>query len=287
MISIEHGTRQLDREQNQQRLSLTWIGPKDELDAYVATLTIGNWYEGMGQFTNWSISQNAGPLWELELQYVITYRDDGSIGNIDDDDEASGPDTQTLQARTVSMPIETHFNYETRWNHFLAGRRYKAANGTVYDYTRIIPPWWSTATDPYIAPSIENNDIYNYRWVKSLDCLPMPDEDRNEVWGVVKNPTTGVVCTPRKPGLETYDKTFYTITEIGEHRNKIAAGWATRALVNSIIASPLLGDFGLTPAGYNWKVDSIDVAYTGKRWRATRTYTRSGDRRGWDQDIYN
>ena len=45
-------------------------------------------------------------------------------------------------------------------------------------------------------------------------------------------------------------------------------------------------DFGLTPSGYNWKCDSAEISYNGKCWLATLTWTRSGNNKGWDPDIY-
>lgn len=284
MLSIKHATRQISKEQKQENVSLTWQGTKAEVEAYRATLILGNWYDGLGQFTSSRISQEAGPLWLLELSYVVTYDDNGSIAN--NEEEVSGPNTQTLQAHTMSMPLETAPGYLTRWNHFLVGRYWVDSQGTTHNYTNTVPAWWATATDTYMSPA----DSGHYMWVKSLDSVPVAEYSESGVlvayWGVVKDTTNNIVCNPVKPGVETYDKAFYVISEIGEHRNKTKAGWATSALINTVVQSPLLGDFGLTATGYNWKVDSIDVAYDGRRWKASRTYTRSGDAQGWDPQLY-
>ena len=284
MLSIKHATRQINKEQKQESVSITWQGTKPEVEAYLATLTLGNWYDGLGQFTSSRISQEAGPIWLLELFYVVTYDDNGEIAN--DDDEVSGPNTQTLQAHTMSMPLETAPGYLTRWNHFLVGKYWVDTQNVVHDYTTVVPAWWATATNTYMAPT----DAVHYMWVKSLDSVPVPetDEDGNvkSYWCVVKDPNNNVACKPVKVGVETYDKAFYVITEVGEHRSKTKAGWATAELINTVVRSPLLGDFGVTPSGYDWKVDSIDIAYDGRRWRASRTYTRSGDALGWDPDLY-
>ena len=73
----------------------------------------------------------------------------------------------------------------------------------------------------------------------------------------------------------------------GKHSSKNQAGWVASEAINSIVTKPSLGDFGLTAKlGGNWKVDNVEVYYDGKHWVASRTYTKSGDAKGWDQELY-
>ena len=42
----------------------------------------------------------------------------------------------------------------------------------------------------------------------------------------------------------------------------------------------------LASHGGNWKYDEASISFNGKYWVATSVYTRSGDDKGWDVDIY-
>lgn len=271
-VTIKYGSKRVDRTQKSTRTSITWQGTEAEIDAFSATLLFGSYTAGRGQLTDKNKSHAEGPIYNLDLTYTEDYDDSGNVVN---SDTLTGPYTQKLQARMISMPLETHQNYRARWNYYLIGRN---------EYSSIIPLWWSTASDTFITPSAaEDSDYQNYRWVKALSEIPEPETGK--LWAIVKYGTT--VCRPTKPGVESYDKAFYVITETGEHKNKTQAGWATAILVNKIVSAPLLGDFGLTSTGYDWKVDDIDVSYNGKRWVANRTYTMSGDANGWDTELYD
>lgn len=92
-------------------------------------------------------------------------------------------------------------------------------------------------------------------------------------------------CKPQKPGVETYDKAVYTITEVSRYSSKSKAGWAVAQALNSVVSKPKKGDFSIKNKG-NWKVDSANVFYDGKKWCSRLVYTLSGDEKGWDEDIY-
>ena len=113
---------------------------------------------------------------------------------------------------------------------------------------------------------------------------PVTGKSVTGLWGVCH--TGDVWCVPTK-AADTYDWTVYTITETGKHSSKNQAGWVASEAINSIVTKPSLGDFGLTAKlGGNWKVDNVEVYYDGKHWVASRTYTKSGDAQGWDQELY-
>ena len=42
--------------------------------------------------------------------------------------------------------------------------------------------------------------------------------------------------------------------------------------------------FGIS--GGNWKLDEVNVIFNGKYWVANSVFTRSGDEKGWDTEIY-
>lgn len=134
----------------------------------------------------------------------------------------------------LSMPIEGHPNYKTNWNYYLIG---------LGENAQTVPAWWSTATDTFIDPTSE--DFKKYRWIKSLSEIPTEkDAETNSYWQVVKSTGENVtVCKPQKPGVETYDKATYTITEISRYSSKSKAGWAASTALNTIVTAPAKGDF--------------------------------------------
>lgn len=177
----------------------------------------------------------------------------------------------------LSMPIEGHPNYKTNWNYYLIG---------LGENTKTVPAWWSTATDTFIDPTTE--DFKKYRWIKSLSEIPTEkDAETNSYWQIVKSSGENAqVCKPQKPGLETYDKAVYTITEISRYSSKSKAGWAVSEALNSVVAKPKKGDFNIQNEG-DWKVDSASIYHDGKKWCSKLVYTLSGDAKGWDKMIYN
>lgn len=267
-ISIKHGSRTKRADARREETTVVWQGTFEEIAAFDATLQIGDFAQGLGYLTNKSLSQGEGVVWALQLDYALGL----TGGNLAADD---GPVEQKLSVKPISVPIEAHPNYKTCWNHFLVGKCiYEGTN-----YADTVPSWYTTATDPYLDPQ---GDGQHYKWVKSLAEAPVAT--RTEQWSIVKSGQT--VCKPIKPGTTTFDFAHYVITETGYHSTKNKAGWAANKLINTIVKSPLQGDFGLTPAGFNWKVDDIQIEYDGEQWVAARTYTRSGDNQGWDRDLY-
>lgn len=271
-VSIKHGSRYVREEISQLETRLTYQGSYAEILAYKEQFTAGasDIAGEMGILNSVTMTQAEGPIWNLELAYNKTIPE---IENPDDEDGA--PSEQQLSASVISVPIEAHPNYRTCWNHFLVGKcEYEGEN-----YTNKVPGFYNTATDPYLDPMSEGK---NYMWVKNLAEAPVAT--RYLQWQIVKSGNT--ICRPTKPGVVSFDKALFVIKEIGHHRKKRQAGWAAKQMLNSIVAKPLLGDFNLTAAGYNWKVDNIQIEFSGEFWIASRTYTLSGDNKGWDRDIY-
>ena len=42
----------------------------------------------------------------------------------------------------------------------------------------------------------------------------------------------------------------------------------------------------LASHGGNWKYDEASISFNGKYWVANSVFTRSGDEKGWDTEIY-
>jgi len=76
---------------------------------------------------------------------------------------------------------------------------------------------------------------------------------------------------------------YYTIEETAKFSNMSRAGAMVTGKINSI-GTPSK-TFGIT--GGNWKCDDATVSYRDGAWFATLTWTRSGNDKGWDKDLYN
>jgi hypothetical protein len=114
--------------------------------------------------------------------------------------------------------------------------------------------------------------------------MPTEPDDTGQYWQVVKA-SGEYACRPQKLGVETWDCSTYTITEIKEFGRRDDAGSAASKRLNKIVAEPEYGDFGVTFTNCNWKIDSATVSYNGSKWIVTTTYTMSGPG-GWDSDLY-
>ena len=83
-------------------------------------------------------------------------------------------------------------------------------------------------------------------------------------------------------GVDYYDMSCFVITESAKYKSATSAGNAVSKNINKIISPD--NTFGIT--GGNWKYDEASISFNGKYWVATSVYTRSGDDKGWDVDIY-
>lgn len=273
-LSLKHGSRTNRVDAHRTETSVTWQGTYSEVITLKESLKIGESTEEFGTLTQIELAQGDGVIWLLTLNYAK------AIPQLEIESE-NEPVEQELSASVISVPIEAHPYYRACWNHYLLGKcEYEGK-----DYSKDFPVWWGGKTDPLLDPMSEGK---NYMWVKNLS--ETPPATKYVQWAIVSGTPLGaqsnVVCVPTKPGVTSYDKALFVIKETGFHAKKRDAGWATRDLLNSIVDKPLLGDFGLTKQGYNWKVDDIQVVYEGGQWVATRTYTMSGDNKGWDRDLY-
>ncbi len=269
-VHVRHASRVERITASLRTLALEFEGSKASIDAFAAALKPGTFYPGLGGLTNREVRQSGGDVWLCSCEYEQTVDIFGGFKG----DGGSGPDTQKLIGRRLSLPLSRHPDYRCCWDHYLVA---------VAGRTDTVPAWWATATSPNVSLYTASSEWRNYKWIKSL--AELPDPGNGAAWGVVHSGT--IICRPTKPGVERYDYCYYTITESGRHRNKEAAGWAAATALNTIFPTPLLGDFGITARlGGDWKFDDVEIAQDGKVWVAQRTYTLSGDASGWDKDLY-
>lgn len=268
---LRYGGLNFEEGKNDGRYREGYKGTYDECRAKAATLVKGAYYLGKGTLTGWSISAADGDYAHLDVNYTKEYDESGNEVNLD---TSTGPLSSRLATRVIPTPLNQLANYLTNWDHYLAGL------GT---WAWVLPSFWASATTTNLyAP-------YNqyYRWVKSLTQLPGPSG--GQAWSVVTDgpPTPGIFeCVPQKEG-SVVDYIVYEITETGKHSSKNNAGWAVSQLLNTPIARPLLGDFGITDReGGDWKISDASIYHNGRFWVSTRKYEKSGDAAGWDPDRY-
>lgn len=277
MLTLRYGGQSIDEGKTEARYREGWQGLLLECQNYVATLNKGNYYPGKGSFDRWSIAQSEGDVYNLDLEFLREFDQNGNESNLN---TATGPLTSELRTKLIRLPLNSRladgtfrFDYRVKWDHYLI-----ALGG----YADLVPAWWDTDTDPVIYPSDESYGYY--RWIKNLAQLPT-EATAGQWWRIVAG--NGIICEPTKPGVTGVDYALYEITETGKHTSKNNAGWAVTQMLNSVVASPILGDFGITAIlGGNWKVSNCSVKFNGKYWVSTRSYELSGDAIGWDPDFY-
>lgn len=232
--------------------TIVWNGSKEEMAAIAAGMPIGFCTDD-GQLKSVRVYQESPRIWHCEQRF--TFASDGEL--TEKPDNAYGKKSAQLKGSMLSMPLESHKNYLTCWNYYLAG----APN------INTTPAWAKTATDTVISA----DDSQKYAWIKTPGELP---KDENGHWHILANPI--------KPGVENYDVATYSITETARFRSANAAG---RMVANNLnkIGKPD-NTFGIRKG--NWKCDDASISWNGNDWLATLTWTLSGNEAGWDRDLY-
>ena len=233
----------------------TWYGSETEIDEYIATLVIGAFVQDKGYLHEWQKKQDSPAVWQVEVTYRITYSVDAD-SNDEIEDGSTTPKTYSLSVRNIQIPLEEHKQYKANWNHYLIGL------GNVP-----VPSWWATATNTLLDVGARKV----YQWVSSIAEIPLEPNEQKLYWWILKEPT--------KPGVQVFDRACFVVTEKSKYRTSSNAGQAISKNINEIGDPP--HKFGIE--GGQWKLDDASVEHDGKRWVATRTWTRADE---WDADLY-
>ena len=239
----------------------TWSGFQNEIDNITTTqgivLEIGTYVENKGYLTGIYKSQEDGPLWNLQLEYSLSY--ENTISNAAS--TVVGQKSAQLSTRTLQIPLERLSTYKACWNHFLASCDSDTA-----------PDWWSTATNTNLSES----QMQSYQWFDTAgECNYIDGEGKK--WKQIEGPT--------KPGVEYVEYSYYVVTERRKYNSASSAGSALDKRLNRICQPS--NTFGVSAT--NWKLDAGQIYYDGKMWILTNTYSSSpdiGDPPGWDTDLY-
>ncbi len=251
-MAVKLGSRSKERNDNNVLSTVTMSGIKTDIEALYNSLSPGIFTEN-GKVAAVRMFQESPQIWACEIRY-------GGDSDGNDNDEPNtvyGKKSAQLTGSLLSLDIECHPNYLTNWNHYLA-----AAPGV-----STVPGWWSTKKDGVMPES----EAEKYAWIKSMGEIPSDTEGR---WRILKDPV--------KPGTNSYDVAVYSITETIKCRSCNAAGALVANQLNKV-GKPTY-TMGIT--GGDWKCDNANVFWGGKAWFATLTWTRSGNNKGWDKDVY-
>lgn len=184
----------------------------------------------------------------FELECVQLLNTDGE--RAEEPDRSYGALLPTLSGSLLSMPLEQHPNYRTKWNHYLFGK------------TSTVPSFWNTATNTELTSS-------DYVWGDRLSDKP------DKTWQVVKDPTM--------PGVQHYTIPTYVLTETARYRSFQEAARALGSKVGRI-SSPKTS---ITVSGNrNWLCEDGRIQWDGKNWIGSYTYTLSGPG-GWNNELYS
>lgn len=259
-------SREKGKNSNEETYKVTWYGKETEVDALIATLTIGSSEAEGCYLASWNKSQYGADLWQIELVYTQSF-EWGQYSNVPP--TVVGKKSSQLSAKNLQLPLENLDNYLWNWNHYLIQK------AQTKDDTQT-PSWWGTLGkdgDGFLE-EIPASDADDYKWIHSLSEKPDGKDEDGNYWYVIEMPT--------KPGVDYYDWAIFVVTESAKYRSASAAGNAIDKSINTI--TPPNNTFGLNWG--DWKLSEANVSWDGKAWIATCVYEHSGDQNGWDADIY-
>lgn len=253
-MNIKFSSRQMEKSSGSTTTTIAWNGTRQEMTDLLNGEAVGTLGE-YGKLRSVRMFQESANVWCCEKQYSTD-----SFGNVPSEKPftAYGKKSATLKGSMLSMPLESHPDYKTCWNYFLAASPDESS----------VPSWWGSAKDTILS----GDDSQKYIWVKSPGEVPSDSKGR---WRIIKDPL--------KPGTDNYDVAVYSVTETAKYSSSNAAGNAVAGKLNKI-GSPGTR-FGIS--GGNWKCDDASVFYDGENWFATCTWTLSGNAKGWDKDLYD
>ena len=249
---VKHQSRVKSMNGDGVNTTIIYQGEQAEIMAMGADSVIDEFGE-FGRLKSTRVYQESPKIWCCEMQYLSDENGEIAVPPA----KVYGKKTATLRGSLLSLPLESHKNYKTNWNYYLAAAPSITA----------VPAWWATAKDTIISAA----DAKKYRWVNSPSECP---SDVQGLWRTIKDPT--------KPGVTSFDVPTYVITETARFGSARSAG-SMIANTLSHIGTPC-EVFGIR--GGDWKCDDAEVSWSGKYWLAHLSWTRSGDDKGWDKDLY-
>lgn len=252
MISVKYQSTEVDQSESGITNSIIYQGSPEEIENLFDEYLVGERYE-KGRLKSKNRKQSSPAIWELQLSFINSSSSEAATPP----SEVYGKKSAVLRGTRLSMPLEHHKSYRMNWNHYLV-----AAPGINTVYSQ-----WATAKNALMS----EQDAEKYLWIKNLSEMPSTNGKK---WHVLKEPI--------KKGYDYYDVSTYVVTEVAKYGSASRAGRMVQGKLNKI-GKPV-ETFGHNDG--NWKCDDADVSWNGSDWAAKLSWTKSGDSRGWDTEIY-
>lgn len=231
-------------------ISAKFVCPKDSIVDYLpargSTFYDERW-PWLNGFTTLTLTKRYvdprpdGTVCEISLEYTSP-----ELEGIDAENGVM--ESFELDDREMSIPIEQHANYLTKWNYRLIAKD-----------TTTTPTWWGTAKDTKLSAA----DAKKYKWLKYGDQVP-------DGWTEINS--------AMKPGVESFIFPLCEIVWTRKSANKADLENAANILRGYKYTPP--ETFGI--AG-EWLCVSAPLRKEGKYWTLV---VRLRNSKTWDVDIY-
>lgn len=94
-------------------VTIIYQGSRELCEEAMTELKINTTDKEYGNLENMRMTQDEGPFWNLELRYSV---DTTGVG-IHSSGTSYGPKQSELNARSISMPLESKSSYKKNWNY--------------------------------------------------------------------------------------------------------------------------------------------------------------------------
>ena len=183
--------------------------------------------KGWHDNTKAQVMQTGTPYAQLRLTFSKLSMDSGNATPLmKASDKTNGQIDWDIQYNWINKPLETHKNYEARWNYdlYCTCKQTSVNNGMpVYETIASAPSWWSTAKAFTVA---EGQTDSNRQWQFATSRPPSfkaPD-DKNVIWRLCQARTmAGVSFYPymqpiiiAKVTVDNYDRALLLMKGGGE-----------------------------------------------------------------------
>lgn len=239
-----------------------------------------------GNLEQMRLSQDEGPIWNLELTYTTEIN---WLGISTSKGSSYGKTSSELNSRVQSMPLESHPDYHMNWNMNLYSTKADIlSRGEIAANIRIAWANSGKANGDLLEDLEWHGDITSepyivaggfVAWGKSLSELPDGIKEYDMEWYQI--------LPMQKPGVDYYEAPVYELTETSKAVNKNKTAWNISKKLGKI-SMPSEGDFGVQEKlGGDWLCEGASTRFDGKYWLTTFTFLHSPDENGWDKDLYD
>lgn len=286
-LQVKYKTREVEKNNQYLITTITYQGSLLLCVDYMNTHKVGQVSIEYGSLDDLKMTQDVGPFWNVTTVWKKDISGEEEVAA----DDNFGPTKSTLSMSAMSMPVESHKNYEMIWNNNfystkaisqMSDAEKTVANGFISTSKGHSPDGSliNTITDAYTYdPAVVTID-----WTHPYFCFA---KSENECPSLRDNHRWFIYKWMTKPGVDSFTYPTYTLTERSKNNTKEKAGWMMTKKAGKI-SHPLYSDFGITEMlSGNWLCEGGSIEYDGNYWITTRNFTHSPDiLDGWDPQLY-